>query len=105
MLTGERRDLLEGVEDLDIRVEIHEIAAIVGQKVAQERRLDRSCEFRDVINRRELADFRAVQPDIAQSQALKRFPARIERSLLCLSTKSRGSPRMERSVVSMREPC
>ena len=82
MLTGQRRDLLEGVEDLDIRIEIYEIAAIVGEKVAQEGRLDRSRELGDVINRRELADFRAVQPDIAQSQALKRFPARIERSLL-----------------------
>src|SRR5262245_14524672 len=78
MLECESRQVLQRTVDLDVRVEIEDAAAVIGKQVLQKTRFDRSRKLRNIVDRRQSADFCSSQSDVAQSNALELFAARIK---------------------------
>ncbi len=66
VLTGERRDFVEGIEDANIRIEVDHFCGARCQHRAEKERLDGRRQLRDLVDASESAHLRAIEAEIAQ---------------------------------------
>ena len=91
MLAREVGCLVERSVQLDVRIQIDDVAHTGRQQMPEKRRLDRGRELRDVVDRNQRADLVAIETDLLR-RGIERFPAPIDVTRLVVDQKDREAP-------------